>query len=93
MANTRSAAKAARQNQMRKKRNVARMTKCKTYLKKLKLYLTNPESNNTTALEMLKECQSNLHMAVNKNIIKPNNAARKISKIHHALKNKFANPA
>ncbi len=89
MANTKSAEKAARQNQRRRLINVSRASEFKTYIKKFKNCLTQQNSTNSEAFELLQKCQSMLHRSVNKNILKPNNASRKISQIHKLFKNKF----
>ncbi|MFO1129798.1 MAG: 30S ribosomal protein S20 [Rickettsiales bacterium] len=90
MANTKSAKKAAKQNEKRRLINNSRMSACKTYLKKLKHSMSGAvELDKEKSLELLKICQSKLGMAVRTGILKLNTASRKISKIHHVFKQKF----
>lgn len=90
MANTKSAKKAAKQNEKRRLINASRMSACKTYVKKLKLSMSKgQELNKEKSFELLQICQSKLHCAVKTGILKLNTASRKISKIHNMFKATF----
>lgn len=89
MANTKSAKKAAKQNEKKRMINVSRASACKTHAKKLKSALMSENPAREAVFLMLQECQAKLHKAADKGIMKLNTASRKISKLHHMFKAKF----
>lgn len=79
MANTKSAQKAARQNEKARVRNLARRTALKTSIKKV---LTAIEQGSAEqASELLRDVASQLGRARGKNLVHANTASRKLSRI------------
>lgn len=80
MANTKSAKKNALQNIARAKRNLARRTAIKTATKKVMLAVEAgaPEQELQT---LLKDVAAKLYRARGKNILHPNTASRKLSRL------------
>jgi len=80
MANIKSAQKQARQNVVKRDRNVARRTAIKTAIKKV---LTSIEKSEPleTIQELLKDAESKLARAQSKRVIHKNTAERKISRL------------
>lgn len=79
MANHASALKRARQNQTRRKRNVAYKTKIKSIVKDVKTVIS--EKASTEAAETLKKAVSLLHKSACKGVIHRKKADRKISRL------------
>lgn len=84
MQSYRSAEKAHRQSIKRKIRNQSRLSEIKTYLKKCTTYIE--ENNLDKVIETFNKSQSLISKAVNKKLIKPNSASRKIRKLHIKVK-------
>jgi len=80
MANIKSAQKRARQDELRKKRNLNRRTALKTAIKKV-LAAVEKNENKQNAVELLKDAQAKLARAKSKRVIHPNTAARKMSRL------------
>lgn len=80
MANIKSAQKQARQNEIKRERNLARRTAIKTAVKKV---LTSLEKNESldSVQELLKQAESKLARAKNKGVVHANTAKRKISRL------------
>ncbi len=80
MANTESAKKQARQNIVKRERNLARRTSIKTAVKKV---LASIEKNDSleTIQGLLKEAESKLSRAKGKGVIHANTAQRKIGRL------------
>ena len=79
MANHKSADKSARQAVNRTLVNKGRMSKIRTFIKKLELAITSKD--RTSAMELLKTAQSLIMKGVTKNLLKKNSASRKISRL------------
>lgn len=80
MANIKSAKKKAKQAEVARIRNAARKSSIKTAIKKVQLSLENDE-NITVIHELLREAESKIARAKGKGVVKPNTAARRISKL------------
>ena len=80
MANTKSAQKQARQNELKRKRNLSRSTALKTAVKKV---LTSIEKSDSleTVQGLLKEAEAKIARAKGKGLIHKNAARRKISRL------------
>lgn len=79
MANTKSAQKAARQNEKARVRNLARKTAIKTSVKKVLTAIDQGSSEQ--AAEMLRDVAAQLGRARGKNLIHANTASRKLSRL------------
>lgn len=80
MANLESAKKQARQNEIRRARNLARRTAIKTAVKKVLVSLEKNESAQTVQ-GLLKDAEAKLARAKGKGVIHSKTAARKISRL------------
>lgn len=80
MANTKSAKKNALQNKARAQRNLARRTAIKTATKKVMLAV-EAGSTEQEIQKLLKDVAAKLYRARGKNIVHPNTAARKLSRL------------
>ena len=80
MANTESAKKQARQNIVKRERNLARRTAVKTAVKKVLISLEKNESLEAVK-GLFKDAEAKLARAKGKGIIHSNTAARKISRL------------
>ncbi len=80
MANLESAKKQARQNEVRRARNLARRTSIKTAVKKVLASIEKNESVQTIQ-NLLKDAESKLARAKGKGTIHSKTAARKISRL------------
>ena len=80
MANLKSSKKRARQNRVRRQRNLSRRTAIKTAVKKVVTSLTN-DSAIEDVRELLREAESKISRAKGKGLLKSNTAARKISRL------------
>ena len=79
MANKKSAKKAAKQNKVRRLRNVSRMSDIKTASRKVLDALQN--KNIDLAKDLLKQAESKIARACGKGLLKDNTASRKISRL------------
>jgi small subunit ribosomal protein S20 len=86
MANTSSAKKAAKQNEKRRVRNLARRTSIKTALKKAVIAIDGKELNFVDADALIRDVAAKLARARGKGVIHPNTAARKLSRITKRLR-------
>lgn len=92
MANTKSAKKRAKQNEVRRKINLARRTAIKTAVKKV-LIATQEEADLAKTQELLADAAAKLARAKSKGVMHRNTAARKLSRLAkrvNALQNKEA---
>ncbi len=79
MANTKSAKKSARQNEVRRQRNLARRTYLKTVVKKVVVAVEHGDAGQ--AQQLLKRAQAALARAKGKGVVHANTAARKVSRL------------
>lgn len=79
MANTKSAQKAARQNEKARARNLARRTAVKTSIKKVLVAIEQGAADQAT--ELLRDVAAQLARARSKNIMHQNTASRKLSRL------------
>ena len=84
MANIKSAQKQARQNIIKRQRNLARRTAIKTALKKVLHALDNKVSGDQ-AKDLLREAEAKLARAKNKGVVHARTASRKISRLAQRL--------
>lgn len=80
MANTASAKKTARQNEVRRVRNLARRSSVKTAVKKVLIALEEG-AQQAAVRELLSEAASQLGRARGKGLLHANTAARKLSRL------------
>ena len=80
MANLESAKKQARQNIVKRERNLARRTAIKTAVKKVLLSIEKSESMETIQ-GLLKDAEAKLSRAKGKGVVHSNTAERKISRL------------
>lgn len=85
MATHKSAKKAARQTIVKTARNRSRMSKIRTFIKKLDTLIS--EGNKVKAKELFATVQSQIMRGVTKSLIKKNTASRKVSKLSAKIKN------
>ena len=85
MATHKSAEKAARQTLAKTARNKSRISKIRTFIKKLELLITNKDK--IKAKELFKAVQSAIMRGVTKSLIKKNTAARKVGKLFTKINN------
>lgn len=80
MANIKSAQKQARQNKVKRARNLARRTSVKSAVKKV---LTSIEKSDSFEMiqKLLQEAESKVARATGKGVIKKNTARRKIGRL------------
>lgn len=88
MANIKSAKKRAQQNEERQLRNKARKSEIKTVTKKFQAALEAGQVDQ--AQELMKLAESKIARAKGKKVLKPNTAARKISRLARQLAAKVA---
>ena len=84
MANTKSAAKAARQSHKRKAVNDARRSRIKTSVKKAETAITSGDKTNAAAA--FKAMQSELMRGAKKGVVHRNAVARKMSRLSKRIK-------
>lgn len=82
MANTKSAAKAARQSRKRQAANRVYIGGARTSVKKARVSINSGDEN---AAENVRAAMSTLDRAATKGVIHPNNAARRKSRLQKAL--------
>lgn len=80
MANTKSAKKSAKQNEVRRMRNLARRTAIKTAVKKVILALEEGETASRTN-ELLTDVAAKLARAGSKGVMHKKTASRKLSRL------------
>jgi small subunit ribosomal protein S20 len=80
MANTQSAKKAAKQNLVRRERNLARTTAIKSAVKKVLTSLERGEALEKVKT-LLREAEAKIARAKNKGVVHANTAKRKISNL------------
>jgi small subunit ribosomal protein S20 len=84
MANHKSAEKRMRQAQRRTAINRARVSRIKTFIKKVETAISSGDKNN--AIEALKTAQPEIHRGVSKGVLHKNAAARKLSRLSARIK-------
>ncbi|EHH68483.1 30S ribosomal protein S20 [Gluconobacter morbifer] len=84
MANTASARKRIRQNARRRERNVARMSRMRTFIKKVELAIQS--GDKTAAADAFKVAQPEMQRAVGKGVIAKNTVSRKLSRLSARIK-------
>ncbi len=92
MANTSSAKKAAKQNEKRRIRNLARRTSIKTAIKKVLASLEGKSIDVLKSQELLNDVAAKLARAKGKGIMHKNTAARKLGRLAKRI-NQAAHPA
>ena len=85
MANHKSADKSARQTTTKTLINKNRMSKIRTFIKKLEAAIVGKDKS--LAAELFKATQSLIMKGVTKNLLKKNSASRKISRLSSKVKN------
>ena len=84
MAHHASAKKALRQNVKLNAANRARVSEIRTYIKKVEEAIA--DKNINLAQEIFKITQSKIMRGSHKNMMKPNTASRKVSRLAHKIK-------
>ena len=84
MAHHQSAKKRIRRNARRAEFNRARISRVRTYVKKVELAIAGGDKN--AAEIALKEAQPELHRSVNKGVMHRNTVARKLSRLSARIK-------
>ncbi len=84
MANTASARKRIRQNERRTERNKARVSRMRTFIKKVEAAVAS--GNKDAATAALREAQPEMQRASGKGVIHKNTVARKISRLSARVK-------
>ena len=84
MANTASARKRIRQNVRRTERNKARVSRMRTFIKKVETAVAS--GNKDAAAAALRAAQPELQRAASKGVIHKNTVARKISRLSARVK-------
>ncbi|MBS1101956.1 30S ribosomal protein S20 [Gluconobacter sp. Dm-62] len=84
MANTASARKRIRQNERRRERNVARMSRMRTFIKKIELAIQS--GDKSAAAEAFKVAQPEMQRAAGKGVIAKNTVSRKLSRLSARVK-------
>jgi small subunit ribosomal protein S20 len=79
MANIKSAKKRAKQNVVRRQKNLARNSAIKTAVKKVLVALDGGDAVAATAL--LKDAESKMARSISKNLMKKNTVSRKVSRL------------
>lgn len=84
MANTASARKRIRQNERRRERNVARMSRMRTFIKKVELAIQ--AGDKSAAAKAFKVAQPEMQRAAGKGVIAKNTISRKLSRLSARVK-------
>ena len=84
MANTASARKRIRQNERRTERNKARVSRMRTFIKKVETAVAS--GNKEAATAALREAQPELQRGASKGVAHLNTVARKISRLSARVK-------
>lgn len=85
MANHKSAEKRIRQTAARTEVNRARVSRIRTFVKKVELAIV--EGKKSEAQQALKEAQPELMRGVSKGVLKKGSASRKLSRLSARIKN------
>ena len=85
MANHKSAKKRIRSNANRAKTNQSRISRIRTFIKKVEVAIVN--GNKDDAITAFKKAEPQIQKGVSKGVMHKNTAARKISRIAKAVKN------
>ena len=85
MANHKSAKKRIRSNANRAKTNQSRISRIRTFIKKVEVAILN--GNKDDAITAFKKAEPQIQKGVSKGVMHKNTAARKISRIAKAVKN------
>ncbi len=85
MANHKSAEKRIRQTAARTEVNKARISRIRTYVKKVELAIV--EGKKSEAQQAFKEAQPELMRGVSKGVLKKGSASRKLSRLSARIKN------
>jgi small subunit ribosomal protein S20 len=84
MANTASARKRIRQNERRTERNKARMSRMRSFIKKVEAAVAS--GNQDAAKVALREAQPEMQRAAGKGVVHQNTVSRKISRLSARVK-------
>lgn len=84
MANIKSAEKRNRQNVVRYARNHSRITRIRTFVRKVEEAITG--GDKTKAAEAFKAAQPEIHRGVTKGVLRKKTAARKLSRLSARVK-------
>ena len=84
MANTASARKRIRQNERRRERNVARMSRMRTFVKKVEQAILS--GDKAAASEAFKVAQPEMQRAAGKGVVAKNTISRKLSRLSARIK-------
>ncbi|CAM2783820.1 30S ribosomal protein S20 [Komagataeibacter xylinus] len=84
MANTASARKRIRQNERRNARNTARLSRVRTFVKKIETAIATGKKDD--AVVALREAQPEMQRAVGKGVLHANTVARRISRLSARIK-------
>lgn len=84
MANHKSSKKRIRRNARRAEINGARMSRIRTFIKKVELALQNGDAKEAEVA--LKNAQPEIHRGVSKGILHKNTASRKLSRLSSRIK-------
>ena len=91
MANHKSAKKRIRRNQTRAEINKSRISRIRTFIKKVELAIMTGDA--PTAKDALKRAQPEIMRGVSKGVLHRNTASRKISRLAAGVKKISFNPA
>ena len=91
MANHKSAKKRIRRNQARAEINKSRISRIRTFIKKVELAILTGDS--PAAKQALKEAQPEIMRGVSKGVLHKNTASRKISRLAASVKKISTNAA
>jgi small subunit ribosomal protein S20 len=84
MANHKSAEKRMRQTERRTAINRARVSRIKTFVKKVEIAISSGDKNS--AIAALKTAQPEIHRGVSKGVLHKNTAGRKLSRLSARIK-------
>ena len=84
MANHKSAEKRMRQAERRTAINRARVSRIKTFVKKVEIAISS--GDKISAIEALKTAQPEIHRGVSKGVLHKNTAGRKLSRLSARIK-------
>ncbi len=84
MANTASARKRIRQNERRRERNVSRMSRVRTFVKKVETAILS--GDKSAANDALRAAQPEMQRAVGKGVLAANTVSRKLSRLSARIK-------
>ncbi|GBR54461.1 30S ribosomal protein S20 [Neokomagataea thailandica NBRC 106555] len=84
MANTASARKRIRQNERRRVRNVARVSRMRTFIKKVESAIQS--GDKSAAAEAFRAAQPEMQRAAGKGVVAKNTISRKLSRLSARIK-------